>query len=149
MALTFQMPPTDGGMAVGHYISQQGLEHTYGSENVSKWADRDNDGDASKIRTNVQAAIDWAEAEIDGAFGPSMYEVPLRPVTPTVTDWARRLAAWHLYRARGMPDEGDAPGGKLAADARAVRVEMGRYISGVARGEWTRSGDHATGPDAA
>jgi len=104
----------------GKYTGQLWLAYSYGCQAVADWEESG----------RLQEAIEWAEAEIDGAFGPSMYEVPLSPVTPAVRRWAARLAAWDLC---GRPEKGE-----LAADARAAREEMERYVVGVVRGEWQR-----------
>jgi phage gp36-like protein len=91
------------------YATKSNLEQVFGSTNVEKWADLDNDGDETNIAARIAAALDWADNEIDSLLRESRYDVPITPLTgsatpPVIRDVAASLAGVWLYEARGVQD---------------------------------------------
>ena len=97
------------------YTTRASLETMFGAANLIEWADLDNDGSDATILTRINAAIAYADAEIDSRLRNSMYSLPIANKagdTPAVIeDVSNRLAAVWLYEARGVM-ELDAETGK-------------------------------------
>lgn len=96
---------------MANYIAQSNIEDVFGSVNVSKWADLDNDADAAKIAARIAKAIAWAENEIDDRLRGGPYILPIvKGTSPSMTvplaiiDTAANLAGVWLYENRGVQD---------------------------------------------
>jgi hypothetical protein len=88
------------------YCSRSDVNDVFGASNVTKWADLDNDADATKITARVTRAISWATNEINDRLRDSAYTVPFNgSALPVIVDLAATLAGIWLYRARGTDDE--------------------------------------------
>lgn len=94
-----------------YWTSRSELDLLFGSDNVDKWADLDNDGDASKITDR----IDWAVREatedarlrlVGSPVVASRLSCAPRPLRIAVT----KLAGVLLYEARGVVDTSDEEG---------------------------------------
>jgi len=90
------------------YCTRADVEATFGVDNVSLYADLDNDADATKILARITLAISVASAEIDDMARGTHYAIPLVNAsgsTPTsITNLASHLAGLWLYEARGGVD---------------------------------------------
>jgi len=93
------------------YIVRADIEAVYGRDNVSKWADLNNNNDAGEITARVDRAIAVAGDELDSRLRRSQYRVPLEGVTGTlpyvVKDMVATLAGVWLYESRGVVDAED------------------------------------------
>lgn len=93
---------------MGTYISQSDIEQVFGSEQVAKWADLDNDGTADS--GVVTAAINYAEGYIEDRMRNGPYSVPLSvsdkssyPFKHVVAE----IAGWRLFSARQYDETPD------------------------------------------
>ena len=123
--------------AKGIYITKDDMTRTFGRVNISEWSNLDN-LQASEAEDTIQAAIDFAEAEINDRFRPTRYLVPLVGLGGTlqqVKQWAVRLAALQLYMNRGFDDtvNADEESARMAAIGKIVRKEMDNYVAGQMR----------------
>ena len=88
------------------YTTRASLETMFGAANLIEWADLDNDGSDATILTRINAAIAYADSEIDSRLLNSMYSLPIANKagdTPAVIeDVSNRLAAVWLYETRGV-----------------------------------------------
>lgn len=96
------------------YSVRTDVETLFGANNVTKWADLDNDGDGPTITARITAAIVKADDFIDSFMRDGPYDLPLEDdatATPVmITDISARIAGTVLFSARGVIDtdaEGD------------------------------------------
>ncbi len=96
------------------YCDRDDIEQEFGTDNVSKFADLDNDVDATKIAARIARAIVIASEKVDDVARVSSYTIPLANQagnTPTTIEHlSATLAGIWLYEARGSmnfhPDTG-------------------------------------------
>lgn len=90
------------------YCSRSDINDIFGSTNVTKWADLDNDADAAEITSRIARAIVWGTTEINDRLRGGPYTIPL-PITAaaTIVDLCATLAGVWLYRSRGVDDESE------------------------------------------
>jgi len=90
------------------YCVKADIEGFFGTANVAKFADIDNDESAVTIAARIAAAISDASDEIDDELRQSRYLIPITTpagATPSaITDIAAKLAGVRLYEARGTED---------------------------------------------
>jgi len=86
------------------YITKSNIEAVFGVTNVTKWADLDNDGDATKIAARIAVAIAWAENEVDSRLRKSIYTIPFDTAPVDIVDVTANLAGVWLYENRGVQD---------------------------------------------
>ncbi len=86
------------------YCARADIEQIFGTSNVEKWADLDDDADATKITARITAMIAEASEDIDDQLRGGRYELPFPSGTMTITTLAARLAGVLLYEARGVRD---------------------------------------------
>jgi hypothetical protein len=90
------------------YCTRANVEATYGTTNVSQWADLDDTEVANDITARITRAIAVASEQIDDAARCWHYQIPLADAsgsTPTsIEDLAATLAGLWLYEARGSQD---------------------------------------------
>jgi hypothetical protein len=90
------------------YCTKADIEQVFGTTNVSKWADLDNDSDATKIANRIAAAIAYASEVIDDVLRCTSYLIPAATAagaTPTtIKDLTAKIAGIWLYEARGSHD---------------------------------------------
>jgi hypothetical protein len=90
------------------YCAQADIEKVYGTTNVGKWADINNDANATTKSGRITEAIDVASEEIDDVL--RLLDVRIPAVTaagatpPTIKHLAAVLAGLWLYEARGAED---------------------------------------------
>lgn len=95
-------------MADSRYCDRADIEDRWGIDNPKKWADLDDDQDATKIAARIERAIEAASDEIDDELRGGPYLVPIRNDGQQIPRTIRRLAAqmagiW-LYENRGTED---------------------------------------------
>ncbi len=86
------------------YCQRSDVEDVFGVVNVARWADLDNDQDATKIANRINRAIVWATAEMEDRLRNGPYQVPLTGTSATVVDLCAKLAGVWLYESRGTQD---------------------------------------------
>ena len=80
------------------YCQRSDVEDIFGVANVARWADLDNDQDATKIANRISRAIVWATAEMEDRLRNGPYQVPLTGTSATVVDLCAKLAGVWLVR---------------------------------------------------
>lgn len=90
------------------YNTREDIEDVFGIENVTKWADLDNDADATKIADRIARSITYAAGKIDAYMRYTFYVVPLEPIgselDPVIVDIASIYCGVWLYENRGIAD---------------------------------------------
>ncbi len=120
------------------YCERSDIEAIFGTKNVAKWADMDEDEGAGDITARITLAISVASEEIDDFARLYQYTVPLTTpaeATPvTIVNLAATLAGVWLYEARGCVDfdpKNGAPYHRLAFK----RAEAQRFFDQLRTGE--------------
>lgn len=83
------------------YCTRSDVEKRWGTRNVAKWADLDNDQNAATIQAQIEWAIDAASQRIDMDISGAGYVTPLENVG-LVNYHAASLAGAILYNARAV-----------------------------------------------
>jgi len=86
------------------YCEQADIEDLFGAVNVAKWADLDNDIDATKIAARVARGIAVASAKVDDHLRGGPYALPITGDSTTLVNLAAMLAGVWLYESRGVQD---------------------------------------------
>jgi hypothetical protein len=90
------------------YTTEALMNIEYGANNISKWSDADNDGDAEKKAARIAHFIDVASDEIDDVLRTHGWRIPIvtaAGATPgTIQHIATVLAGLWLYELRGGED---------------------------------------------
>lgn len=116
------------------YSTRTIMEQVAGADNIARWADLNSDGDLTVATNAINAAIEWADAQIDGAFQDGPYVIPFSNVPTLVVRWSAKLACVELYRSRGLrDDDADQVAGKLTAWEQQVERDMMMYTTGSYR----------------
>lgn len=101
------------------YATREDIELEYGSSNIDKWADANNNKNAGEISARVAWALAKAKRFIDDRLSGSIYTVPFDDLTfdgetvlttppETIRELTATLAGVYLYQSpRGIAD-GDA-----------------------------------------
>lgn len=91
----------------GAYMCARGdVENFYGVDNVAKWADKNNNGNASEISTAIAYAIMMADADIRAKLTGSKWTMPQAgDIVPAILVYhVAMLAGVVLYESRGVRD---------------------------------------------
>lgn len=94
---------------MGTYISRSDIEDRFGTDNVSKWADMNNDNDTTEIADRITDAISFAEAFVEGRLRGTRYQIPLSISSGSdlIKDIVRAYAAEWLFSNRIHKDDED------------------------------------------
>ena len=136
---------------MGNWITQTDLEQYFGTSNIAKWSNMEND-EAGADTEKIARAITYGEEYIADRFRDSMYVVPfvaIAGVTPIVLlHWMTVFAGAYLYEARGFQDtDEDARFAKLKE---AAEMQMAECVSGQRRLQLVKSSStDVTGPGVA
>jgi len=109
------------------YCTRTDIDNIYGTFNVAKWSQLDNDSAAANVERIAEAIADSDEA-IDDRFRMSRYTVPFVPVPRKVKTWSARLAGIWLLQSRPRLKAEEAEG--LLAMKQTVEDEMDQYLAG-------------------
>lgn len=99
-------------VAAGSYCIRDQVEMHYGASNVARWADLDNDEDATKISNRITWAIAFAGLDIETNLRAGAFSLPFDDVPDTpgfIQELAAVKAGLILYSSRG---EADTDGGE-------------------------------------
>lgn len=106
-------------MATVPYCTYDDLVMRYGTANVHKWADMDNNQNPTQIKARVDWACIQAADDLNDDLRGSRYDVPFEPSTlpGAVKDKATQKTACILYSLRGITDMGanNKPVDRMAA----------------------------------
>jgi phage gp36-like protein len=86
------------------YATRANVESIFGANNVSQWANRDNDGDGGKITAAIADALARAETRIDDRLREGPYAIPFTVTPEQVTEITAMLAGVLLYEWRRIVD---------------------------------------------
>lgn len=113
------------------YCVTADINNVFGSVNVNRWADIDNDGNATTISDRIDWAITLAEDFINSAMYGHKYDFPItsETVPALITHITAIKAGLLLHDSRGVEDSG----GK-APPLSVQRIEMESTIKNIKRG---------------
>lgn len=128
------------------YATRTDVELEYGSSNVEKWADANNNKDAGEISARVAWALAKAKRFIDDKLRGSVYSVPFDDLTfdvdkvtvlttppGTIRELTATLAGVYLYQSpRGIAD-GDAVNEQINGLKDEVIEKLNFILSGHLR----------------
>lgn len=114
---------------VGYYTSYALLCAKYGSDNIAKWSNLNNDTTGPNL-ANVQLGIDTGEDQLNQYWYNSAYNVPLTPLGPMIRDWATTTAAYWIYTTRGLFED-DTIGNRLQQQYTQMFNMMAAYKGGA------------------
>lgn len=90
------------------YATQADVENTFGSQNVQKWADANNNGNGGEIAARITWALTKADNTINGKLRYSRYTIPFTvPYPVAIVDLAAELAGLYLHNFPRAFSEGD------------------------------------------
>lgn len=119
------------------YCTRTGIENMFGSTNVAKWADLNNDNDAGVIAARIDQACKLVTAKINAMLVGGVYNIPFSYTAPPaeIVDAATTLAGCWLYeQPRGAEDAADEGGqSRLASQRKQAWLFIRRLRAGVAR----------------
>lgn len=109
------------GEATPHYVGRIDMEKLFGTANIATWADKDGDGDVTKIAANIDNAQTLADRRI--VIRASQLRAPIPAITsplyPGLQDYEVTAAGILLYQGRGEPT-----GGSRGPDGAGPWTEM-------------------------
>lgn len=123
---------------MGRYIQQSDLENVFGSDNIVVWSNLDNSTDSANT-TRINAAISYAEEDVENRFRDGRYTVPFvgasGSIPKVIVDWMAKIAGAWLYESRPQ---------KFTEDENSEEINFGRirrhvdtdiklYVSGQRR----------------
>lgn len=88
----------------GAYCTRSDVEGVFGTGNVTKWADVEEDGDAATIAARITTGIGVATNDVDVRLRGGPYTIPFSEVDLLVRDITARLVGVWLYENRGIED---------------------------------------------
>ena len=117
---------------MGSYIAQSDIENIFGTDNVAKWSQLDNDL-ATADTSRIALAITYAGETVEDKFRNSRYAIPFTgTISQKIKEWCAKIAGIWLYSNRGMRDT-NAEGDKFQDMKDDVEKEMDLYVAGVRR----------------
>jgi len=120
------------------YCAEADIKQVFGTTNVDKWADLDDDANAANIAARIAVAVLVADDEIDDSARCQHWRIPLANAagtTPrTIINLAATIAGLWLYEARGSNDfhpQTGVPSHRLAWKAKWVRRTLHEIRTGI------------------
>lgn len=118
------------------YCVRADVEDIYGADNVSEWANLDNDGNATNITNRIAARITDASQEVDEYLNGTHYHIPLATFAGITPRSIKRITAMlvgvMLYECgRGVEDMRDGePVHQLMWARQSVYQQLADIASG-------------------
>lgn len=110
---------------MGTYIVQADVENLYGTDNVARWSQLDNDVSTADT-DRIASAIQYAEADVEARMRGGPYAIPFSgtaaALDPLKEAMAIKAGEW-LYRTRGLRDS-DEQTEKMAARVDAANATL-------------------------
>ena len=122
---------TPTGAPAGFYSNYAGMVSLYGSNNITQWSN--DDGSNTPNFGKIQAALNYADSEINGFFWNGPYIVPISAGTSSATTayWGSVIAAIvFLFRSRWGVDTASKVY-DYSEDVQRVYADMGLYKGGM------------------
>lgn len=122
MGNSFETTPAESPV-VGAYCDRANIEMIYGTTNVRKWADIENNGEEDHIEDRIDWACQTATTRMNDRLREGTYPVPFEsPYPEQVIEMTARLAGVLLYDSRGITDMGadDEPAHQLSPHRKMV-----------------------------
>lgn len=110
---------------VGTYTSYSLLCQKYGTINITRWSNHDNNTTQPDYN-NIQLGITNGESFLTQYWANGPYFTPLTPAVPLVQDWASTFSAKWVYETRGLFED-DPVGNKLMGDYNQALSQMALY----------------------
>jgi hypothetical protein len=110
---------------VGTYTSYALLCQKYGTINITRWSNHDNNTTQPDYN-NISLGISNGESFLDQYWANGPYFTPLTPAVPLVQDWASTFSAKWIYETRGLFED-DPIGNKLMGDYNQALSQMALY----------------------
>lgn len=119
------------------YYSEQGdIEAIYGSANVNKWADINNNGDSAEITARINWSNKVAYYHINQKLLNGPYAIPFTAVFPVmIVDLSARYAGFRLYESRGIDDNLADEDHMLVNHADRVEQDLRSIMGGTLKPE--------------
>lgn len=112
------------------YCEDTDINLVFGSVNVSKWADANNNANAGEIATRIAWAAQRATDHINDKLRRTYYTIPFDPPPQSIIDLAATFAGCILYQMpRGLVDGEDAQAAMQSVRDEAENTLM-RIVSG-------------------
>lgn len=109
-------------------LDRKTLEMTFGRDNISKWADLDNNGDEADMELRIAYALAWAESH----FLSMLEGIETPPSCPAVDDVKVKFAGIWLYESRGITEQ-DATTSPIAHHRKYCYEWMNGYLKSAIR----------------
>lgn len=101
-------------------VTRETLELRFGASNIFMWADLENTKDEVEVDKRIEAAIEWATADLDSLVNQEL------PSNTVVDDVVARKAAMWLYDSRGIGPEDTLSHHRTYVDQWVNRYNSGR-----------------------
>lgn len=117
------------------YCVRKDLENIYGANNITKWADIDNDGVSTKIDARINWALVLSYDYLNNKLSGGPYTIPLTGRYPTIINAQAQLASVQLYESRGLTNytEDDKPIHQLQQGKDWANNIIGQIRAGILR----------------
>lgn len=102
------------------------LYQYFGSDNVNKWADKNNHKITEEIAPVIIDAIATASSRINALMRDKYYEIPFYPAPYEIMHACRLMAGYELHAARGIEDD-DAT---IQAAAKEAKMIIKQILAG-------------------
>lgn len=123
------------------YCTQQDIEDLFSPADVAKWADNQNDGNATYISGRITRACAEGTRKVNDELRGGPYPIPFTTVPSTIVQLAATFAAVWLYTSRGVQDmTDDSIAGRLSAHRRDAVLQCRRILAGQLQLDSTRAG---------
>ncbi len=120
------------------YSAEADIKQVFGTTNVDKWSDLDDDANAANMAARIAVAVLVADDEIDDSARSQHYRRPLANAagsTPrTIINLAATIAGLWLYEARGSQDfhpQTGVPNHRLAWKSKWVQRTLNEIRTGI------------------
>lgn len=111
------------------YATRTQVELIFGSTNVRKWADVENNDDDDTVQARICWALNTSYAYLNDRLFGGPYEVPFDDVPTSLQVMSARYAGVLLYESRGVTDLAEDGQSKHQLSAHRDMVE--KFINGV------------------
>jgi len=114
------------------YATLTDLQMRFGQPNLNKWANAE--GDNSLTTSRINAALQFADDEINSKLNGKWYQTPLvfqdQTAARRVTEWACVIAGYWLYFNQGLLSTDDQ-GKALDTRYKAIQDELLKIANGT------------------
>ncbi len=131
------VPPT--GCVGLYYAERTDIELAFGSDNVEKWADVNNNDNSTEIADRICWALKNSHFYINDKMTDGLYSIPfVLPYPVQIIMCCAKLAAVYLYDSRGITDMQE--NGQEKNQMSFFRKECTEYLRGLLAGRYKLDG---------